>query len=94
LGTTAAYTQELDAKAHEDVTMYVLKGKLRDTIALYAELDEGIANSRSHITRARLMRHGEILEEEINAGTRRFARRGTSTAEETITIQSTRQVQR
>lgn len=92
-GTTATYTSELDAKAREDVTMYVFDEKLDDVIKLYDKLDRGIENARGHFGRLGLMEFGEVVKEEIKLGTRRFARRGTGATDDTVIIQSTRQRQ-
>lgn len=90
-GTTAAYTRELDAKAHEDVTMYVFKDKLRDAVEMYEMLDCSIENARGHFSRLGLMEFGEVIREEVEQGVRRFARRGSGDTEENITIHHTRQ---
>jgi hypothetical protein len=93
-GTSGAYTDELDAQAREDTVMLALERRLMQVTALYNNLDRAIAEAEYSLTQARLMGWGAVVEEEINERTRRYMRRGSGIAEESLTVKHQRQQHR
>lgn len=93
-GTTGAFTEELDAQAREDTVMLALERRLMQVTELYNSLDRAIAESEYPLTQARLMGWGAVVEEELNERTRRYMRRGSGIAEESLTVKRQQQQHR
>ena len=92
--TTGAYTDEHDAQAREDTGMLALERRLMQVTVLYNNLDRAIAETGYPVTQARLMGWGAVVEEELNERTRRYLRRGSGIAEESLTVKHQRQQHR
>jgi len=93
-GTSGAFTEELDAQAREDTVMLALERRLMQVTALYNNLDRAIAEADYPLTQARLMGWSAVVKEEINERTRRYMRRGSGIAEESVTTQQVHQRRR
>jgi hypothetical protein len=92
--TAAALAEEKDAISRADYTVCGARLLRIEIFAEFIEVDREIDDCSNSVTRARMTRFGEMEEQELTDRYRRYLRRGSGIAEESLITRNTHQTRR